>query len=239
MEKSEQRGSVSGRAALLYTAVASAAFVAIAALERMRKFDRPNKRLTQRLQKVRTPPLNAAMAVPSEVGKSPQIYIIAGSLLLVLYREKKTWDTFVAGYAMAAVILLGAVVRRIVDMPRPARRTVFVADGQKSPGYPSGHTLFFTGYFGYYGYLAWADMPPSRKRALALLGLGFLVLLTGVSRVYRGEHWTSDVIGGYILGSEVLASAIYLRGKGMGNDQRGVIKDEFAFESGSTGTGSI
>ncbi len=219
MENSEQKGSTGGRVALLYTTVASAAFVVIAVLERMRKFDGQNKRLTKKLQKVRRPPLNAIMAVPSEIGKFPQLYVIAGSLLLVLYREKKTWDTVVAGYAMAAVILLGAIVRRIVDMPRPARRTVFVADGNKSPSYPSGHTLFFTGYFGYHGYLAWADMPPSRKRALALLGLAFVLLLTGVSRVYRGEHWTSDVIGGYILGSEVLASAVYLRGKGMGNDQ--------------------
>ena len=39
---------------------------------------------------------------------------------------------------------------------------------------------------------------------------GLLVLLIGVSRIYVGEHWASDVLGAYLLGSLTLVGILQL-----------------------------
>ena len=64
--------------------------------------------------------------------------------------------------------------------------------------FPSGHAL---GSFCYYGMSAW--LVTSRLRSVAAVwsirvGAGLLILLIGISRVYLGVHFPTDVIAGYI-----------------------------------------
>jgi undecaprenyl-diphosphatase len=58
-------------------------------------------------------------------------------------------------------------------------------------------------------------LKPSLKRSLPLVVFGGLIVLIGVSRIYLGEHWASDVLGSYLLGSLTLVVIIqfYLWGK--------------------------
>ncbi len=59
--------------------------------------------------------------------------------------------------------------------------------------------MFYTGFFGFIWFLAFSLMKPSMKRGVLLVFFGGLVLLIGVSRIYVGEHWASDVVGAYLL----------------------------------------
>ena len=49
---------------------------------------------------------------------------------------------------------------------------------------------------------------PSVGRNLAMAAFGLLILLMGLSRIYQGQHWFSDVMGAYLLGSLWLALSI-------------------------------
>jgi undecaprenyl-diphosphatase len=84
-----------------------------------------------------------------------------------------------------------------------------------SYSFPSGHVMFYLGFFGFIWFLAFTLLKPSLKRSLLLVFFGILIVLIGVSRVYLGEHWPSDVLGSYLLGSLTLAALIqfYLWGK--------------------------
>jgi membrane-associated phospholipid phosphatase len=79
-----------------------------------------------------------------------------------------------------------------------------------SYSFPSGHVMFYLGFFGFVGFLAFSLWKPSIKRTLLLVLIGTLVALIGVSRVYLGEHWPSDVLGSYLLGSLTLVASIQL-----------------------------
>jgi len=48
------------------------------------------------------------------------------------------------------------------------------------------------------------------KRTLLVVFFGLLVLLIGISRIYVGEHWASDVLGAYLLGTLTLVAIIQL-----------------------------
>ena len=66
--------------------------------------------------------------------------------------------------------------------------------------YPSGHvgrTLFFVGVLGVLIYLNKWDY---KKKIIGYGVLGVVSLVMIISRVYLGEHWVSDTIGGTLLG---------------------------------------
>ena len=76
--------------------------------------------------------------------------------------------------------------------------------------FPSGHVLMYTAFFGFLMFLGYTLLKPSIARAVMLVILGSLVALVGLSRIYLGDHWASDVTGAYLLGSLWLAMSIAL-----------------------------
>jgi len=86
-----------------------------------------------------------------------------------------------------------------VARPRPQAST-FATSGSDTFGFPSGHAMTFTLFFGLLAYLAWSYLRPGWLRLLAVGGCGAVILLVGVSRVYLSDHWPSDVLGGYLFG---------------------------------------
>jgi undecaprenyl-diphosphatase len=70
--------------------------------------------------------------------------------------------------------------------------------------------MFYLGFFGFVGFLAFSLLKPSVKRSLLLVLFGGLIVLIGASRIYTGEHWASDVLGAYLLGSLTLVAIVQL-----------------------------
>jgi undecaprenyl-diphosphatase len=75
--------------------------------------------------------------------------------------------------------------------------------------FPSGHVTSYMALFGFLFYLIYALMRPSLLRSALGAVFGALIGLVGLSRVYLGAHWASDVLGGYCFGFFWLALTIY------------------------------
>lgn len=104
--------------------------------------------------------------------------------------------------AAAATIGLAALanstLKLVVSRARPDGLPPIVVE----PGYsfPSGHTLSATVAYGVIAVLVARSSLPRPLRTVALALLGALVVVVGLSRVYLGAHYPTDVAGGWLTG---------------------------------------
>jgi undecaprenyl-diphosphatase len=106
--------------------------------------------------------------------------------------------------------LLSAAVKVLVERPRPPVDVVRVSHVLTDYGFPSGHVVHYVSFYGFVLFLAFVLFRSSPARAAVLWGLGLLIGVVGVSRIYLGLHWASDVVGGYALGAAYLVVLIEL-----------------------------
>ncbi|HNW80423.1 MAG TPA: phosphatase PAP2 family protein [Methanoregulaceae archaeon] len=125
---------------------------------------------------------------------------------------KKRWVEGAFVVATLSSGIIAGVLKMFVSRPRPpsfmlSPEDIFQFFNQFA--YPSGHVLFFVTFFGFCSYLAWKFLA-GWLRGITLSICAALILLIGPSRIYLGEHWASDVIGSYIIGTFWLIILILL-----------------------------
>ncbi|HYH27670.1 MAG TPA: phosphatase PAP2 family protein, partial [Actinomycetota bacterium] len=101
---------------------------------------------------------------------------------------------------LAATVLLETVLKIALDRPRP--EPALHLDAVSTRAFPSGHATSATAVYAFLAVLFGGG-----KRWLLA---GALIVLVGLSRVYLGVHWISDVVGGTLLGSAVAAAGVLL-----------------------------
>jgi undecaprenyl-diphosphatase len=171
--------------------------------------------ITRAVQSIHFPSFALLMSLISWPGFGPQDVIIAGLIILLIYAFGLHWEAVMALIAALFTSGINVLVKDLVQRPRPLSNLVNVFAKLSSYSFPSGHVMFYLGFFGFIWFLAFTLLKPSIKRSFLLVFFGILIVLVGVSRVYLGEHWPSDVLGSYLLGSLTLAAIIqfYLWGK--------------------------
>lgn len=181
-------------------------FAAFSFLALLRVFVSSDIAITESLQSIIPRFLDTPFSVLSLLGT---FEITGFILLLLLLKLKLSW--FEIGVLVAGFVLILGVettLKHVLKHPRPPviydryDLPIFLPTSRvETPfAYPSGH-LSRTTYLLAVAWFLLATKSKSKKNYLTALWL--IGLLMAVSRVYLGEHWTSDIIGGSLLGTGI------------------------------------
>jgi membrane-associated phospholipid phosphatase len=140
-------------------------------------------------------------------GTRQQILGVAGILLIAAVNWRSVPMVVVAALSGAAYTLTAMLIQR----PRPPETLVHVIRHTGSSSYPSGHVAFFSWFvIMLIVCLAMGRLPKPIVAVLWVVG-ALLLLTVCIARIYLGEHWPSDVVGGLALGLGFTAIALSVR----------------------------
>ncbi len=120
-----------------------------------------------------------------------------GAVIIIVRRKWLELVAWVAGFIGAGV--LSFMLKIIIKRPRPTGAEAFLHSETFS--FPSGHALGSLIGYGMLAYVIGSNWIESRRGRLRLaIATAMLVVAIGISRLYLGVHYFSDVVGGYAVG---------------------------------------
>ncbi|HLT19241.1 MAG TPA: phosphatase PAP2 family protein [Thermomicrobiales bacterium] len=169
---------------------------------------------TIRLQRNQHPWLSRVMRAISWLGFRPQSLLLPASVVSITWLSGHRRD---ARYLIAAwaASFVSYTTKRLVMRPRPGGVDIQVVEAKlRDSSFPSGHVLHYVVFWGFVTYLwDWYVKHPLLRRVPVTI-MALKISLVGISRVYLGHHWLTDVLGSYSLGTGILLTLIGLRSRG-------------------------
>jgi undecaprenyl-diphosphatase len=152
---------------------------------------------TSFLHGLASPSLDALMVAVTGLGSSVVLASIAGMAAVLLAVRRRRAEAVFVVLALVGTLVLNETLKLLVQRPRPGFDW---SEVRPESSFPSGHAMnsFVT-----YVALALVIWRVAGRRVgiVALALAGILAVSIGISRIYLGAHWFTDVIGGYLAGA--------------------------------------
>ena len=115
-------------------------------------------------------------------------------LLIILIKNKKIGLSIFTN--LVIVTGLNQLLKRILQRPRPTEFRIVEETGYS---FPSGHSMVSMAFYGYLIYLIYKYVKNKYIKWSLIVLLSCLIVGIGTSRIYLGVHYTSDVLGGFLI----------------------------------------
>jgi undecaprenyl-diphosphatase len=210
-----------GRWWLLAAVVAFGAFGLLAVLVQVHSLDRLSERATTVLQSRANVGQDVLLTALGYLGTLEVTMLLAGALTLALWKGLRLL-ALLPVVAMGLMVTLEWVLKHLVHSQPPPQALSRVPkfmphlllEGHAPYSYPSGHLIRSAFLYGLVLYLATRWRLFGKDGATLAPVLLFLIFFIGYGRIYLGEHWLTDVVGGVLLAAAGLLLAIgYLERK--------------------------
>ena len=122
------------------------------------------------------------------------VIAIITSTILIIKKKKLMGILLLVNLACSA--LLNQILKRIVQRPRPTEYRLIEESGYS---FPSGHSMISTAFYGFLIYLIFKNVKNKYVKWTSIIFLSILIALIGISRIYLGVHYTSDVMAGFVI----------------------------------------
>ena len=184
--------------ALIVVIVGVNAFIELTDTLESEMLNKWDTKVTDYVISFRTPALTKYFMFVTDVGDLYGYLVVMGLFICISYFVFKRWK-YVAQTAL--VLLLAAIsnviLKRFIDRARPSIEHLVSVE---TLSYPSGHAMSAMAFYGFLIYLFTQFKMNRILKVVAILFFAFLLLSIGISRIYLGVHFPSDIAGGFIAG---------------------------------------
>ena len=115
-------------------------------------------------------------------------------ILFILIKNKKIGISIFSN--LVIITILNQLIKRILQRPRPTEFKIIEETGYS---FPSGHSMVSMAFYGYLICLIYKYVNNKYIKWISIILLSILICSIGVSRIYLGVHYTSDVLGGFLV----------------------------------------
>lgn len=193
---------IGGGFAVAFTAVSGEIYEGVVEKDDLSALDQPALDAALAL---RSPGLNAAITAFTNLGGPIGMPLLAGAAAVILALKRKSLlPVALMVIAAAGSLLMTVVGKDAIGRLRPPLEFA-VPPFEHSPSFPSGHALNATVLAGVFAYLLILRQQHKRTRILTVIAAVLFAVAMGLSRVYLGHHWLTDVVVAWTLGVAWLA----------------------------------
>ncbi|KXH80705.1 phosphatase PAP2 family protein [Sporosarcina sp. HYO08] len=147
------------------------------------------------VQGFETSSLTAVMKFFTWVGSGYIVSIIALIGFLIIYGKlKNRGQALLLVFVVLGTILLNHFLKLYFKRERPEIHRILNANGFS---FPSGHSMMAFSLYAIIAYIAWRHAKTVTSKTLLIILSAIMIIMIGVSRIYLGVHYPSDVVGGY------------------------------------------
>ncbi len=196
---------VGGAAAVALTAAAAQVYDAVTEADGVAGLDQP---VLDQAIAWRSPGLNHVVTLFTDTGGPIGMPIVATVLTaLMVWRWRSRTPLVLVVIAMVGSLAMTATGKALIGRSRPPLSDA-VPPYETSPSFPSGHTLNATVITAILVYLLLRRLDAAWARTATVAGGAVFVVAMGLSRVFLGHHWLTDVVAGWALGLGWAAAVI-------------------------------
>jgi undecaprenyl-diphosphatase len=158
------------------------------------------------VQGYESPFLTTVMKFFTWIGSAPIVIVLSLFLLFFLYKilhHRFELILFIAAISGSAI--LNGILKHVFQRVRPDLHRLIDIEGYS---FPSGHAMNAFTVYSIISFLLWRHITNRGGRIILIIVSMVMILAIGISRIYLGVHYPSDIIGGYFASGFWVTSAI-------------------------------
>ena len=125
---------------------------------------------------------------------NPIVLGVISLIILVVVKNKKFGIS--VGLNLIISVLINVIVKNFLQRPRPVGNRLIDEWGYSLP---SGHSMVSLCFYGLLMYLIYRTIKNKYLKYGLIIFLSLLILCIGISRIYLGVHYTTDVLAGFLV----------------------------------------
>ncbi len=166
--------------------------------------------VTVYIQSFESPHWTSVMKFFTFIGAGSSIHVLVVLISIILYFFLKHRSEII----LLMVVLIGShhlfrMLKLYFQRVRPDLHRLIEIGGYS---FPSGHATNAISLYGILTFIIWRHIHSKRGKSILLLTSTVMILMIGISRIYLGVHYPSDILAGYLSGGlwVILAIQLYL-----------------------------